>query len=525
MSKKFKPGAAFSDFVILGSASKAPNNHSLRPDLIFGDWLWVGMVILFGLLVVRLISLQIFEGEKYRILANENRISTIILVANRGQILDQNKNPLTNNEANSAVVGYVGEVNEQEVGLLKSNDKYILKDSIGRAGLQLQYENTLKGKNGGRLVEVDNAGQVVRDLGRREPISGSDLQTSIDSKLQLIAYEALKNKKGGVIVSNPKTGEILGLVSSPGYDPNKINQSLSDPDLPFFNRAVSGLYPPGSTFKMVTTTAALGSAKATKNFTVEDTGVINVAGFKYANWFFTQYGRTEGVVSWVKALTRSNDIFFYKVGELVGPDILASWAKVFGFGQLTGIDLPGEVEGLIPTPTWKEKFKGEKWFLGNTYHMAIGQGDVLATPLQVNQMTNILATNRKCQLHISQNTVLSAQCSEIKISPDVLDIIKKGMIGACQEGGTAYPFFAWTGPEVACKTGTAEYITTSGKYATHAWFTVYAPVDDPQISVTVLIEGGGEGSKTAAPVARKILTTYFGVEDNYNYDLASGEGE
>lgn len=524
MSKKFKPGAAFSDFVILGSSSKVPSNNQIKPDFIFGDWLWIGIILTMGFLFVRLVTLQLFEGDKYRTLANENRISTIVLPAPRGKILDSQKKVLEDNPANSAVVGYVGEIAESEVGLLKTNDKYVIKDKIGRGGLQLQYEQKLKGINGGRLVEVDNAVQIVRDLGKKEPIAGLDILTSIDSKLQNIAYESMHKKIGAVVISAPKTGEILGLVSSPGFDPSNISESLANPDLPFFNRAISGLYPPGSTFKMVTTTAALGSGKLNQNYIVEDTGLITVAGFKYANWFFSQYGKTEGVVGWVKALTRSNDIFFYRVGEVIGPDILAAWAKVFGFGVKTGIDLPGEVEGLIPTPIWKENYKGEKWFLGNTYHMAIGQGDVLATPLQVNLMTNILATNKKCQLHIA-NKITNDQCPMTNIAPEILDIIKRGMVGACKDGGTAYPFFSWSGPTVACKTGTAEYLTKSGKYATHAWFTVFAPSENPQISVTVLIEGGGEGSKTAAPIARKILATYFGVEDNYNYNLVDGEGE
>lgn len=521
--KHFTPGAAFSDFVILGSLSKTPAKSHNHTEIIIGNWLWVTILASLGILLVRLVSLQLFEGGKYRLLADENRISTIILPAPRGKILDSENIALEDNPANSAIVGYVGEISDTEVGLLKTDDKYVLKDKIGRSGLQLQYEQTLKGINGGRLVEVDNAVQVVRDLGRREPISGKDIMTSIDSKLQKTTYDSMTKKIGAVIISSPKTGEIMGLVSSPGFDPNNISEFLANPDLPFFNRAISGLYPPGSTFKMVTTTAALGSGKLNKNYSVEDTGVISVAGFKYDNWFFSQYGRTEGQVNWVKALTRSNDIFFYKVGEAIGPDILASWAKVFGFGQLTGVDLPSEVEGLIPTPVWKEKFKGEKWFLGNTYHMAIGQGDVLTTPLQVNLMTNILATNKKCKPHI--NKMINDQCSMINLAQETLEIIRKGMVGACKEGGTAYPFFSWTGPNVACKTGTAEYITKSGKYATHAWFTVFAPVMDPQISVTVLIEGGGEGSKAAAPIARKILSEYFGIEDKFNYEILAGEGE
>ena len=523
--KKFNLGAAFSDFVILGTASKNTRHSSPKSEIITGDWLWVGIFVTFSLLFIKLVSLQLFAGGKYQVLADENRIKTLNIPAPRGNILDRDGKTLENNPANSAVVGYVGEISASEVGLLKPNNKYLLKDNIGRAGLQKQYEDSLKGINGARLVEVDNEGQVIRDLGERKSTPGVDLPTSIDANSQLVAYESLAGKRGAVVVSDPNTGEIMALVSSPGYDPTKVNQFLNDPNLPFFNRTIAGLYAPGSTFKMVTALSALGSGKASKNFSVEDTGVISIAGFKYANWFFTEYGGKDGVVDWVRGLTRSNDIFFYKVGELVGPETMAAWAQVVGFGTKTNIDLPGEVEGLIPTPLWKEKFKNEQWFLGNTYHMAIGQGDVLATPLQVNQMTNILATNKKCRLHIARNSVLSAQCSGLQISPDILDIIKAGMIGACKSGGTAFPFFDWSGPEVACKTGTAEYITEEGKYNTHAWFTIYAPADDPKISVTALVEGGGEGSRAAAPIARKILSAYFGIEDKFNYQSLIGEGE
>ena len=185
--------------------------------------------------------------------------------------------------------------------------------------------------------------------------------------------------------------------------------------------------------------------------------------------------------------------------------------------------MPGEVAGLVPTPAWKEKFKGEKWFLGNTYHMAIGQGDVLATPVQVNLMTNILATNKKCKLHISSTP--GVECPDVKIDPEILEIIKRGMIGACKDGGNSFSIFVWDGPEVACKTGTAEYINDKGKYGTHAWFTIFAPAEDPQISVTVLVEGEGKAQEPRPPSPAKILSAYFNVEDKYNYGVIVGQGE
>ena len=505
--KRFRPGVTFSDFVITGVSSRKPRDISPQQDPIFGRWLWVIAIVALVTLLARLVNLQIFSGGKYRILADENRIRTITIPAPRGKILDDGLKSLEDTPANGSLLGFVGEINAQEVGLLSLNNKYQIKDLIGRAGLQKQYEDTLKGVNGGRIVEVNTQGTVERDLGEKPAVPGNNLQTNIRSDLQKIAYEGLSGKNGAVIVSEPQTGKVLAIVSVPAL----------------FNRVLGGIYPPGSTFKMVTTVAALSEKKVGKYFTVDDVGTLDVAGFKYSNWFFTQYGKTEGVVGFEKALARSNDIFFYKLGGEVGAELIAKWARILGYGQATGIDMPGEVAGLVPTPAWKEKFKGEKWFLGNTYHMAIGQGDVLATPVQVNLMTNILATNKKCKLHISSTP--GVECPDVKIDPEILEIIKRGMIGACKDGGTAFPFFVWDGPEVACKTGTAEYINDKCKYGTHAWFTIFAPAEDPQISVTVLVEGGGEGSRTATPIARKILSAYFNVEDKYNYGVIVGQGE
>jgi penicillin-binding protein 2 len=208
-----------------------------------------------------------------------------------------------------------------------------------------------------------------------------------------------------------------------------------------------------------------------------------------------------------------------------------------GLGELTGIDVPGEVGGVIAGPSQKEKTSGERWYLGNTYQMAIGQGDTLVTPLQLNLMTNVIASaGVKCKPHLAQYTG-GEKCPTVEISKEVLDIIRKGMTGACSPGGTAFPLFDWneaalrdsgsgtfaksaegqTLPVIACKTGTAEYVAADGKIRTHGWLTAFAPADDPQISVTVVVEGGGEGSNVAAPIVRKILAKYFNIKDTYPY--------
>ena len=524
--KKFKPGVSFGDFVVTDVMTKQLRGRTEMPvDYRKGLVVWLAVLAAMGLLVMRLGSLQLLSGGKYRVLADENRVKKIRIAAVRGKILDRNGLDLRSlGEAAGHVVGYVGEVNEQEVGLLREQgQKYEIGSQIGRSGLEQEYEEQLRGIDGGQLVEVDPHQEVVRNLGKSDPKPGSDLQTSLDANLQTVAYAALAGRKGAVVVSNPKTGEILALVSSPGFDPQNIKKSLNDANMPLLNRTIGGIYPPGSTFKIVTVVAALMEKKADRNFTYDDQGVIKIGSFSYTNWYYNQYGKTEGVVGWEKALARSVDTFFYKVGEMVGPNLLAAWANDFGMGKKTGIDLSGEVTGLIPTPEWKERVKQEKWFLGNTYHMAIGQGDVLATPLQVNLMTNVIAAGgKKCKPHLNKG--LSAKCQVLSIDEKILEIVKDGMIGACSKDGTAFPLFDFK-PQIACKTGTAEYILANGKTGTHAWLTAFAPVEDPTISVTVLVEGGGEGSRVAAPIARKILAKYFGVEDKYNYSAISGVGE
>jgi len=537
--QKFRPGVSFSDFLVKDSATKRSRVHDINPksQVTIGTWAWLITTIAMGLLVMRLGSLQILQGGKYRVLAEENRVQKITLPAPRGIIFDRSGTKLADNilkndrwervyplgPSAAHVVGYVGETSENEVGLLKSTGgKYELKDAIGRVGIEQQYESVLRGVNGGRLVEVNSNGSLARELGHKGPISGQDLHLTIDARLQQVAGEALNGKKGAVVASNPKTGEIYVLASGPSYDPLDLGEAVIDNNFPLLNRAIGGVYPPASTFKMITMLAGLTDGKLPKNYTYVDTGIIRVGTFSYTNWFFTQYGGVEGEIGWSRALARSTDTFFYKVGELTGAEDIAKWATNLGLGNKTGIDLPGEVAGLVPTPNWKKKIRHEQWYLGNTYHLAIGQDDILATPLQINNMTSILASGGlKCKPHL---TGKREACDRLEVDADILKIIKDGMLGACSPGGTAFPLFNFV-PQVACKTGTAEYMRPDGKIGTHAWLTAYAPADDPTISVTALVEAGGEGSRAAAPIVRKILVKYFGVEDNFNYTAISGLGE
>lgn len=448
---------------------------------------WLITLSLFGLLA-RLTAVQLIKHDYYQELARDNRVKLIKIAAKRGKIYDRNQQLLSSREAFSHVLGYVGE-----------GDREI----VGKDGLEKVYDERLRGQAGGLLVETDTNGTVVREIGRSEPEAGEDLVISLDAPLQQKAYELLAGRKGALVAGNPQTGEILAMVSSPGFKPDQVAQYLADPGLPLFNRAISGVYPPGSTFKLVTAVAALEEQQIDASTRIEDTGVVTIGPYRYANWFFTQYGRTEGSLDLIGAIKRSNDIFFYRLGEKLGIVSLSEWAKFFGLGRPTGIDLPGEAGGLMPDPAWKEMVKKESWFLGDTLIAAIGQGDILMTPLQVNQMTAVIAAGGIwCRPHL----VGEPDCKKLDLNPKTIALVAEGMSQVTQAGGTAFPFFDFPVP-VAGKTGTAEFGDPQNK--THAWFSGFAPIDNPGIVVTVLLEGGGEGSYQAAPVAKELLSYWF----------------
>jgi len=439
------------------------------------------------------------------------------------------------NEAAAHLVGYVGEASPEEIASMP-NDKCPplgLGDLVGRGGIEQQYDCLLRGVDGEELVEVDTQGRLIRRLGRREAIPGESLSLYADATLQKVAYDALQDApnltksiggtnwegggvRGAIVAQEVETGGILAFVSYPSFNPSTLGEEYSrlsaDKNLPLFNRVIGGAYHPGSTFKVVSTVAGFEDGKIDRLFQYEDTGRVTAGTFSYSNWYFTQYGRTEGVIDVVKAIARSTDTFFYKVGELVGAPRLAYWAEKFGYGRKTGIDLPGEVAGLIPNPEWKLATKGERWFLGNTYHMAIGQGDVAASPLQVNQMTQVVASGGVlCKPRVVKGD--KGDCGDLGISKEALEVVQEGMKGACSADGTAFPFFNFE-PRVACKTGTAQTVGEN----THAWFTVFGPVSSlqgqalqsgKQIVLTVLVEEAGEGSRVAAPVARRVLEEWF----------------
>lgn len=442
---------------------------------------------------MRLLYLQIWEAKYYRLLADENRIKQEILPAERGKILDRFGEVLPLNEANAHVLGYVGEANEEEAA------KFYLGAVVGKMGLEKQYDQRLRGRDGLSILEKDAQGKVLRELRRIEPVKGEALPTTLDAGLQKKAFELMDYRKGAVVVSNPNNGEILALVSSPSFDAGNLPKFLTDKNLPLFNRAISGEYPPGSVFKIVTATAALEEGVIDGQTQIEDTGEIVIGPYRYTNWYFTQYGKKEGWLEITRAIARSNDIFFYKLGEYLGINALADWARYFGLGSKTGIDLEGEADGLIPDPEWKETVLKDQWYLGDTYISAIGQGNILTTPIQINQMMSIIAGRG---LLCKPFLVGGSNCRKLDISQKTIELVTEGLKQVCESGGTAWPFFDFS-IRVAGKTGTAEF--ADSKNRTHAWFTVFAPVEKSEIVVTVLLEAAGEGSYQAAPVAKELL--------------------
>lgn len=484
------------------------------------SWFLRGVLMLgFFVLVARLFDLQIIKGGYYRNLSEGNRIERVKIVASRGKILARGGEVLDGSDF-SHITGYTAEANEKEVGKIDPNcfDKgpYKLGQIVGRGGLSEMYNCMLTGIDGEELIEVNSRGEKIREIGRREPISGKDVKTNIDFNLQKEIASKMQGKVGSVVVSD-KHGRILALYSSPSFDPEDITSALKNPDLPLFNRAIGGLYHPGSIFKPLVSIAALEDGKIDKNFMFNDTGVVTVetpyGNYSYSNWYFTQYGGKEGEIDLIKALARSTDTFFYKIGEFVGINSLVDWTKKFGLTKLTEIDLYGEVLSLIPSPDWKLRVKKEKWFLGNTYHFSIGQGDLAVTPVGIHRADlSIFNGGKLCSLKIVGET----KCVDLKIKKDDIELVKEGMRKACSEGGTAYTFFDFSkkhnGLTVNCKTGTAE---TNEDGKTHAWFV--AGADD--FFVTVMVEKSGEGSKVAGPIARSIFDFYFKGSEVQTADL------
>lgn len=410
------------------------------------------------------------------------------------------------------LIGYIGEISKDELENWKANG-YSMGDMVGKAGIERLYEEELRGEKGGQRIEVDVRGRIRRLLERVEPKSGQEIRLTIDLDIQKAAEEALKGKRGAVVAMNPQTGEVLALASSPSFDPNlfaspqgKEKERLSllrDTRYPFHNRAIAGVYPPGSIFKLITATAGLEEGKISSFTTVNCPGGLQVGKRFFRCW------RRHGSVDFLSAIEQSCDTFFYKVGLSLGPDKLAEWARKFGLGEKTGISLEGEAKGFIADEKWKEETLGEKWYAGDTANMAVGQGFTQMTPLQACRMVSVFANGG----YLVKPIILLGEKEEripLGISQTTLELIKKGMekvvLGSRGTGISARV----QGIRIAGKTGSAE---DPPRKRTHAWFVCFAPIENPQIAVSVLVEEGGMGGSVAAPIARKVLEAAFRVKE------------
>lgn len=420
------------------------------------------------------------------------------------------------------LLGYVSEISGEELKN-KEYKHYSPGDFIGKNGLERAYEEYLRGIDGAKRVEVDAIGREVRTLDSVEPLAGHSLYLNIDTDMQVLVEKALEGKRGGVIALDPKTGNVIVLVSRPAFDPNKFTAGLTKQDLkeissdktrPFMNRVIQGRYPPGSTFKIAIALKALQDGVIKENTAFTCTG-----GFSFGNRVFKCWKKGgHGRVSIHRAIVESCDIFFYNVGLKLGIDRIHEIGDVIGLNKVTGIDLPGELSGFVPSSRWKEKTYGQKWYEGETVSVSIGQGAVWLTPIQLVQLASFVANEGVTFKPQIVNRIISPEgkvvktfepviASETKLNKEVVKLIKEGMKGVVNEpSGTAYGSRVQT-VNMSGKTGTAQVASLEKQkhLGDHAWFIAFAPAENPSVAIAVLVEHGGHGASVSAPIA-KILT-------------------
>ncbi len=434
------------------------------------------------------------------------------------------------------VIGYLGEINRTEMEKAPKG-RYRLGDYIGRSGLEKSRERVLQGKRGARQIEVDAVGRELNLISAVPAVPGYDLILSIDLNLQKAAAEAMGEEVGAVVALNPKNGQVYCLYSSPSFDQNSFIKGMSSeewkklvnhPRHPLKDRAISGLYPPGSTYKIVTSAAGLAEGVVNTETTHFCKGEMSLGRRTYKCWIWKRGGH--GSVNLHKALRESCDVYYYRVGKALGVERLAKWARKFGLGRTTGIPLSHEAAGLVPDSQWKERRFKEPWQEGETLSVAIGQGFNLVTPLQLARMVSVIANGGKLVTPTLVQAVVKPEGGEpvseppglispVDIKPAHLKNIHDGLVAVVNEPhGTGWRC-RLPGIKAAGKTGTAQVVALKvekaygdeipWKYRDHALFVAYAPAEDPTIAVAVVVEHGGHGGAAAAPVAKQILEAYF----------------
>jgi len=441
----------------------------------------------------------------------------------------------------SHILGYIGRINDRDMERIEdrgADANYRGTDHFGKAGLELHYEFELHGISGFEKVEVDAGGHAVRTLARSPPVAGNQLTLTVDAELQRIAEQAFGERKGALVAIEPATGGILALVAMPNYDPNlfvdgidsqnwkELNESA---DKPMINRAINAAYPPGSTFKPFMALAALTLGKRTPGQSIADAG-----GFNFGGHFFRDDKKGgHGSVDMYKSIVVSCNTYYYILANDMGIENISAFMGRLGLGSRTGVDIPGEAEGVLPSPAWKKKrFKNpeqQKWYAGETISIGIGQGYNAYTPIQMALATATVANNGvmfrpHLVRHITdtltgtRTPVEPQPLRSLGLKPEHIAEIKKAMVGVNQEG-TGARAFAGAGYVSGGKTGTVQVFSLKGaeyrgstlkkELRDHGWFIAFAPADEPKIALAILVENGGFGAQAAAPIARQVLDYYL----------------
>ncbi|NVK02270.1 MAG: penicillin-binding protein 2 [Oceanospirillaceae bacterium] len=443
-------------------------------------------------------------------------------------------------------LGYVGRINERELKSVDANT-YAATHYIGKLGIERYYEPLLHGEVGWRKVETDVRGRVLQTLEQQDPVPGVDIQVSLDAQLQQFTAELIDNRRAAVVAIEPKSGEILALVSNPSYDPNAFVTGISvkdynalreNRDLPLYNRAIRGLYPPGSTLKPFTALAAIDSGSVPLDHKVWDPGFyqLSAGGRKYRDWKREGHGR----VDLNHALAESCDVWFYDIATKTDIDIFSDYLGRFGFGSIASLDLPEASAAILPSRDWKRGRDNLPWYPGDSLNLSIGQGFMIATPLQLATATAVLANRGKwvrpqmLKRVVAENGLDEVQqqlLAELESKPTPQDIVLnregnwqeiiQGMVDVVNASyGTARKTGAGTEYVMAGKTGTAQVVGIAQeaeydsealleRHRDHALFIAFAPVDDPKIAVAVVVENGEGGSRAAAPVAREVIDAWL----------------
>ncbi len=500
-------------------------------------------------------------------------------------------------ELTAEIIGFLGPIPASRKDEMEAQGFVTNRDKVGYAGVELSMDDILIGKNGKRLIEVNVGGQEMRDLEEPiDPVPGQNIELTIDSRLQLAARTALieqinywngwfnkiKYPSGVVIAINPKTGEILAMVSYPNYENNRLARLIpayyylqlsKDPNKPLLNHAISAEIAPGSVFKMSTAIGILNEGVVTPEQQIEDPGRITITekysendtgrNRDYVCYTYKTTGEGHGLVNYLRGVALSCDVYFYKVGGGYQDEVkeglniwrIGEYSRALGYGQVLGIELPGEASGLIPDPNWKRINQGENWSTGDTYISTIGQGYVLATPLQVLVSIATLANDGKLMRPTIIHDILDSEGNVIKpfeadmlwditkdpviniydenfqttgekkiVEPWTIELAQQGMREVVVDGTASIQFDGFNIPS-AGKTGTAEYcdnvarplgLCIPGSWPAHAWYVGYAPYDDPEIAVVAFVYNGDEGSKVAAPIVRRVMEAYFELKSGEN---------